>query len=250
MMPSSKHTWVERKGPELLNVNHLRVKYDEMEALKGISFELDRGLIGALIGANGAGKSTTLNTISGLIAPFSGEIHYLGERIDGLPPEKIVSLGISQVPEGRKVFPQLTVLENLRMGAYLRKDKQDIARDLAMVFQRFPILRERSKQSGGNLSGGEQQMLAVGRSLMSHPKLLLMDEPTMGLSPLMCKAISEIIVDINRSGISIFLVEQNARMALKLSSRGFILETGKLTLEGESHTLMNSEYIKKAYLGE
>jgi branched-chain amino acid transport system ATP-binding protein len=221
-----------------------------MEALKGISFKLDKGLIGALIGANGAGKSTTLNTISGITTPDSGEIHYMGKRIDGLPPDKIVGMGISQIPEGRRVFPQLTVLENLKMGAYLRRDKENIVKDLEIVFQRFPILRERFRQSGGSLSGGEQQMLAVGRSLMSRPKLLLMDEPTMGLSPLLCKAISEVIIDINQSGIGILLVEQNARMALKLSSKGFILETGRLTIEGESHVLMNSEYIKKAYLGE
>lgn len=234
----------------MLYVNNIKVKYNEMEALKGISFKLDKGLIGALIGANGAGKSTTLNTISGITTPDSGEIHYMGKRIDGLPPDKIVGMGISQIPEGRRVFPQLTVLENLKMGAYLRRDKENIVKDLEIVFQRFPILRERFRQSGGSLSGGEQQMLAVGRSLMSRPKLLLMDEPTMGLSPLLCKAISEVIIDINQSGIGILLVEQNARMALKLSSKGFILETGRLTIEGESHVLMNSEYIKKAYLGE
>jgi len=234
----------------MLNVNKIRVNYNEMEALKEISFKLDKGTIGALIGANGAGKSTTLNTICGIITPESGNIYYMGKRIDGLAPDKIVKMGISQIPEGRRVFPQLTVLENLKMGAYLRKDKENILRDLENTFQRFPRLKERSRQSGGSLSGGEQQMLAVGRSLMSRPKLLLMDEPTMGLSPLMCKAISEVIVDINQSGITILLVEQNARMGLKICSRGFILETGRLTMEGESEVLMASDYVKKAYLGE
>jgi branched-chain amino acid transport system ATP-binding protein len=239
----------ENKTLELLSVKEIKVKYGDVEVLKGISLYLLEGEIATLLGANGAGKTTTLNTICGINSLISGEILFQGRNINGVTPDKIVRLGIAQVPEGRRVFPGLTVLENLDLGAYLRKDKKQIEYDLVEVFELFPRLKERFQQSAGTLSGGEQQMLAVGRALMSHPKLLLLDEPTMGLSPLMSQAVSEIIWKINRRGVSILLVEQNARMALRLASSGFIMETGRIVLKGSGQELTENELVKKAYLG-
>jgi len=202
-----------------------------------------------LIGANGAGKTTTLKTISGLLRPRSGSIMYKNQDITQVPPEKIVGLGISQVPEGRRVFPSMSVLENLEMGAYLRNDKKQIAQDMDNVFSRFPRLKERYKQMAGTLSGGEQQMLAIGRALMAKPELLLMDEPSMGLAPLLVKEIFEIIKDINKRGTTILLVEQNANMALSIADKAYVIETGEIVLQGTAQELMNSEQVKKAYLG-
>jgi branched-chain amino acid transport system ATP-binding protein len=230
-------------------VERIWVKYSDVEALKGISFSLTEGKIATLLGANGAGKTTTLNTISGINIPASGEIWFQGERIDGIAPDKIVKMGIAQVPEGRRVFPQLTVLENLEMGAYLRKDKKQAKSDLIEVTELFPVLKERFGQPAGTLSGGEQQMLALGRAMMSHPKLLLLDEPTMGLAPLVCQAVGEIILQINQKKGSIFLIEQNARMALKLASKGFVMETGRIVLRGSAEELIGNELVKRAYLG-
>jgi len=239
----------ENKTLELLSVREIKVRYGEVEVLKGVSLYLLEGEIATLLGANGAGKTTTLNTICGINSPFSGEIWFQGRNVNTSTPDKIVGLGIAQVPEGRRVFPGLTVLENLELGAYLRKDKKQIEYDLLEISELFPRLRERFRQTAGTLSGGEQQMLAVGRALMSHPKLLLLDEPTMGLSPLMSQAVGEIIRKINRRGVSILLVEQNARMALKLASSGFIMETGRIVLEGSAQELTENELVKKAYLG-
>lgn len=239
----------ENKTFELVSVQEIRVKYGEVEILKGVSFHLFEGEIATLLGANGAGKTTTLNTISGINSLVSGELLFQGRNINGYAPDKIVRLGIAQVPEGRRVFSGLTVLENLELGAYLRNDKKQVESDLAEVVELFPRLKERFWQSAGTLSGGEQQMLAVGRALMSHPKLLLLDEPTMGLSPLMSQVVGEIIKKINQRGVSILLVEQNARMALKLASSGFIMETGRIVLEGSAKDLTENELVKKAYLG-
>ncbi len=234
----------------LLEVSDIRVHYDRVEALKGISMNIDEGSIVVLIGANGAGKSTVLRTISGLNRPTSGQILFRGESINQLPPQSIVAEGIAHVPERRRVFPYMTVYENLRMGAYLRKDREGVSRDLEMVHRRFPILEERAKQQAGSLSGGEQQMLAIARALMAKPILLLLDEPSLGLSPLMVKTIGEIITDLNRKdGLSILLVEQNARLALKLAQWGYVMETGSIILDGDVKKLANDERVKKAYLG-
>lgn len=233
----------------MLKVNEIDVYYGAIHALKKLSLEVEQGSIVTLIGANGAGKTTTLKTISGLLRPRSGNITFRGTDITRVSPEKIVEMGISQVPEGRRVFAAMTVLENLEMGAYLRKDKKGIARDMEEVFDRFPRLKERRKQMAGTLSGGEQQMLAIGRALMSRPALLLMDEPSMGLAPLLVKEIFEIIKDINSKGTTILLVEQNAHMALSIADKAYVIETGEIVLSGQAGELMKSEEVKKAYLG-
>ena len=233
----------------LLEVKNLTVHYYKVAALKAISFDVEKGSVVTLIGANGAGKTTTMRTISGLKHPSSGEIWFEGQRIDRLPPERINRLGIAQVPEGRRVFPQMTVMENLKMGAYLRKDTAAINRDLEHVFGHFPRLKERTRQAGGTLSGGEQQMLAMGRALMSNPKLLLLDEPSLGMSPIMIVEVAKIVRDISKGGRTILLVEQNARLALALSQKGYVLETGSIVLEGDSKELLKNDQVKKAYLG-
>ena len=233
----------------LLNLKDITVCYHKVSAIRNIDMEVDEGAIVTLIGANGAGKSTTLRAISGLNHPTTGEIWFQGKRIDKLPPEKINKAGIAQVPEGRRVFPQMTVKENLMMGAFLRNDTAGIERDMKMVFHHFPVLKERQKQAGGTLSGGEQQMLAMGRALMSNPKLLLMDEPSLGLSPIMCQEIAKIIKDIHAEGRTIVLVEQNARLALALAEKGYVLETGNIVLEGPAKDLRENAEVKKAYLG-
>ncbi len=232
----------------LLEVEGLQVNYGGIVALNGISFTVEEGEIVSLIGANGAGKSTTLRTLSGLIKPVNGIIKFNGQVLNKMPPYKIVKLGISQVPEGRRVFTRLTVAENLEMGAYTRKDSE-VKKTMAEVFSRFPRLEERKNQLAGTLSGGEQQMLAIGRALMSKPKLLLMDEPSMGLAPLIVNEIFTIIKDINRSGTTILLVEQNAKVALSVSNRLYVLETGEMAASGTSEQLSDNELIKKAYLG-
>lgn len=234
----------------LLEVKDIRVHYDRIEALKGVSIELEEDGMIALIGANGAGKTTMLRAISGLKRLTSGEIWFGGKRIDRASPREIVAWGIAHVPEGRRVFPYMTVYENLKMGAYTRKDREGIAEDLEKVYSYFPILKERSSQKGGSLSGGEQQMLAIGRALMTRARLVLMDEPSLGLSPVMVKTISQVISDINQEEeVSILLVEQNTRMALRLTQRGYVIETGRVTLEGDSSDLINDERVRKAYLG-
>jgi branched-chain amino acid transport system ATP-binding protein len=233
----------------LLQVDDAVVHYKKVAALKGISMAVPEGGIVTIIGANGAGKSTTLRAISGLIGLTSGEIRYDGHRIDGLAPEKIVGLGIAQVPEGRRVFPELTVLENLNIGAFLRRDTAGIARDLESVFGHFPRLEERAGQWGKTLSGGEQQMLAMGRALMAKPKLLLMDEPSLGLAPIMVQEIANIIVNINKMGVSVVLVEQNAELALRLANYAYVLETGSIALEGPANELHENDHVRRAYLG-
>ena len=234
----------------MLEIKNIETFYGKIQALKGITFNIKKGEIVSLIGANGAGKTTTLLTISGIVKPKKGEIFYNGERIDTLSPDTIVMKGISHVPEGRRVFPYLTVAENLMLGAYLRKDKEEIKNDLERIFKIFPILKERYKQDAGTLSGGEQQMLAIARGLMSKPEVLLLDEPSLGLAPKIVELIFEIILEINKSSGTILLVEQNANMALKISNRAYVLETGKITLQGEASDLLNNEEVKKAYLGE
>ncbi len=233
----------------LLEVKDITVHYHKVDAIRNISIEVAEGNIITLIGSNGAGKSTTLRAISGLNHPTTGEIWFDGQRIDRFAPEKINKAGIAQVPEGRRVFPQMTVAENLEMGGFLRKDTDGINRDLENVFGHFPILKARQKQSAGTMSGGEQQMLAMGRALMSNPKLLLLDEPSLGLSPLMCVEIAKIIRDIHKEGRTIVLVEQNARLALALAQKGYVLETGNIVLEGDSKELKENEQVKQAYLG-
>lgn len=233
----------------LIEVKDLNVYYGAIHALQGISFNLDKGEIVTLIGANGAGKSTTLSTISGLLRARSGSIHLRGKDISLTPAEEIVRMGISQSPEGRKIFAPLTVMENLEMGAFTRSNKEEIHNNLENVFRRFPRLKERQKQLGGTLSGGEQQMLAMGRALMSQPTLLLLDEPSMGLSPILVEEIFNIIQEINSQGTSILLVEQNAQMALSVAHRGYVLETGKIVAEGKSNDLLNDPQVIKAYLG-
>jgi branched-chain amino acid transport system ATP-binding protein len=234
----------------MLEIKNLHVSYGAINALHGISLSVKAGSIVTLIGANGAGKTTTLKTISGLLKPKSGEIFYEGKNIAGLPPHQIVALGLSHVPEGRMIFANLTVLENLQLGAYLQKDKKIVRQELAHVFNLFPRLKEREKQIAGTLSGGEQQMLAIGRALMSRPKLLLLDEPSLGIAPLLVKTIFEKIVEINREqGLTILLVEQNANLALEVSSSGYVLETGKITLQGDSPSLRQNPQVKSAYLG-
>jgi len=233
----------------LLEIKNLSVHYGMAEALRDISMSIAEGEIIALIGANGAGKTTTLRTISGLKTPTSGDIWFQDRRINRLPPHHIVKRGIAHIPEGRVVFAPMTVLDNLKMGAYLRKDRSKVAEDLEDIYRHFPVLKERRKQLSGSLSGGEQQMLAVARALMSSPRLLLMDEPSMGLSPVMVEEVSNIIRDINQSGISIILVEQNAQMALELANRAYVLEVGRITIEGDAKQLANDSRIKEAYLG-
>ncbi|MCR4434301.1 MAG: ABC transporter ATP-binding protein [Clostridiales bacterium] len=234
----------------MLSIKGLNVYYGTIHALHDIEFEVNEGEIVTLIGANGAGKTTTLHTISGLIQPKSGEIKFMGKPITHVAANKIVEMGIGHVPEGRRIFANMTVMENLEMGAYIRKDKAQARDDYEMVFSRFPRLKERIKQVAGTLSGGEQQMLAIGRALMSRPKLLLMDEPSMGLAPLLVKEIFSIIQDINRGGTTVLLVEQNANMALSIANRAYVLETGKIVLSGSSKELVASEEIRKAYLGK
>lgn len=233
----------------MLQVKDIDVYYGAIHALKKLSIEVEEGSVVTLIGANGAGKTTTLKTISGLLRPRSGSVTFKNVDITKVPPEKIVNMGISQVPEGRRVFPSMSVLENLEMGAYLRKNKKEIEDDMQNVFTRFPRLKERSKQMAGTLSGGEQQMLAIGRALMSRPQLMIMDEPSMGLAPLLVKEIFEIIKDINAKGTTILLVEQNAKMALSIADKAYVIETGEIVLEGDAKELMNSSEVKKAYLG-
>ena len=233
----------------MLRVEDINVYYGAIHAIKGISLEVNDGEIVALIGSNGAGKSTTLRTISGFMKPKTGRIMYDGEDITGVPAHKIVGKGLCQVPEGRHVFANLTVLENLELGAYLRTDKEGIAKDMEMVFEKFPRLLERKNQLSGTLSGGEQQMLAMARALMSRPKLLLLDEPSMGLAPLLIKEIFNIIKEINASGTTVLLVEQNANMALSIADKAYVLETGRITLSGTAAELASSEEVRKAYLG-
>lgn len=231
----------------MLRIDDLRVNYGGIEAVKGITFEVPEGKIVTLIGANGAGKSTTLRSIAGLVKPTSGRIHLQADDITALAPDRIVSKGITLVPEGRHVFPDLTVVENLKIGAYLRKD--DLTHDLEWVYSLFPRLKERSWQAAGTLSGGEQQMLAVGRALMSRPKLMMMDEPSLGLAPLVVKDIFSIIRKINEQGVTILLIEQNANMALHTADLAYVLETGRITLSGTGKELLSNEAVKKAYLG-
>jgi len=232
----------------MLEVKNLHVHYGAIHAIKGVSFIVNEGEIVTLIGSNGAGKTTILKTISQLLTQTEGEILFLGEPMSSYQPHQIVPLGISHVPEGRRVFPGLTVYENLEMGAYHRKDKEGIKEDLATVYKRFPRLLERKNQTAGTLSGGEQQMLAMGRALMSHPKILLLDEPSMGLAPILVHEIFSIIEDINKSGTTILLVEQNANRALHISDKGYVLETGKIIASGSAKDLLNDEKVKEAYL--
>lgn len=234
----------------MLEIKDVHVYYGVIHAIKGISFEVNQGEVIALIGANGAGKTTTLQTITGMLAPQSGCILFEGTDITKIPGHKIVSMGMAHVPEGRRVFSQLSVYENLKLGAYTRKDKQEIQDTLERVYRSFPRLEERKNQLAGTLSGGEQQMLAMGRALMSKPKIILMDEPSMGLSPILVQEIFEIIKDISQSGTTVLLVEQNAKKALAISDRAYVLETGRIVLEGKADDLLNDESIKKAYLGE
>jgi branched-chain amino acid transport system ATP-binding protein len=233
----------------LLELNNLSVHYHKVAALTAIDMAVAERAVVTIIGANGAGKSTTLRAISGLVRPSSGEIRFDGRRIDQLPPEQIVALGIAHVPEGRRVFPDLTVRENLNTGAYLRKDKVQIARDLDNVFGHFPRLRERSSQWAKTLSGGEQQMLAIGRAMMSNPRLLLLDEPSMGLAPVMVQEIARIIGEINQRGVPVVLVEQNAELALRLAEYAYVLETGTVALHGNAADLHENDHVRRAYLG-
>lgn len=232
----------------MLKVNDINVFYGSIHAIKGISFEVKEGEIVTLIGANGAGKSTTLNTISGLLDSTTGDIEFLGKSLKGVAPHKIVAKGLAQVPEGRRVFQNMSVQENLEMGAYTRKPSE-IKNSIENVFQRFPRLYERRKQVSGTLSGGEQQMLAMGRALMSKPKLLMLDEPSMGLAPILVEQIFDIVVELNSSGTTILLVEQNAQMALSIAHRGYVLETGKIVLSATASELLKNDAVKKAYLG-
>lgn len=234
----------------MLTVKDLNVYYGMIHALKDVSFEVNQGEIVALIGANGAGKTTTLHTVSGLLPAKSGSVHFEDKEITRVPGHQLVRLGMSHVPEGRRVFADLTVYENLKMGAYTRSDKQEIADTLDMVYTRFPRLKERSRQLAGTLSGGEQQMLAMGRALMSHPKILLMDEPSMGLSPLFVGEIFKIIEEVNKQGVTVLLVEQNAKKALSIANRAYVLETGCIVKSGDAKVLLNDADIRKAYLGE
>lgn len=234
----------------LLSVQELEVYYGVIQAIKGISFEVNQGEVIALIGANGAGKTTILHTITGLVSAKSGSVSFNNRDLLKTPAHKIVSLGMAHVPEGRRIFAELTVLENLKMGAYTRNNNKEIEETLQMVYKRFPRLEERKNQIGGTLSGGEQQMLAIGRALMSKPSIILMDEPSMGLSPIFVSEIFDIIKEISASGTTVLLVEQNAKKALEIASRAYVLETGKIVLEGKASELMDNASVKKAYLGE
>ncbi len=231
----------------ILSIRDLKVNYGGIEAVKGISLDVEEGQIVTLIGSNGAGKSSTLRTIAGLVKPSGGELFFRGDSITGMDPTSIVKKGITLVPEGRRIFPDLTVQENLKIGAYLRND--DISGDLQWVYDLFPRLRERSWQAGGTLSGGEQQMLAVGRALMAKPKMIMMDEPSLGLAPLIVKGIFEIIKEINRQGVTVLLIEQNANMALKIADYAYVLETGSIAMSGSGKDLLTNDEVKKAYLG-
>ncbi|HEX3017321.1 MAG TPA: ABC transporter ATP-binding protein [Caproicibacter sp.] len=233
----------------MLKISNLNVFYGGIHALKDINIEVNEGEIVTLIGANGAGKTSTLRAISGLVPPASGTIEFEGKELNKVPAHKIPYMGISHVPEGRRIFANMSVLENLQLGAYCRKDKSKFAEDLEEIFKKFPRLKERVKQRAGTLSGGEQQMLAMGRALMSRPKILLMDEPSMGLAPIIVEEIFSIIQDINKSGTTILLVEQNANMALSIANRAYVIETGSITLEGKASDLLTDESVKKAYLG-
>ena len=234
----------------MLEVKDLQVFYGMIQAIKGISFEVNEGETVALIGANGAGKTTTLHTITGLLSPKKGSVVFEGKEITKVPAHKIVSLGMAHVPEGRRVFAELSVLQNLKLGAYTRNDKNEMEATLKEIYARFPRLEERKNQMAGTLSGGEQQMLAMGRALMSHPKLIVMDEPSMGLSPLYVNEIFDIIRKINADGVTVLLVEQNAKKALSIANRAYVLETGKIVLSGDAKELMNNDSVKKAYLSE
>ncbi len=233
----------------MLKVSDLKVSYGAIQAIKGISLEVNEGEIVSLIGANGAGKTTTLHTITGLTKAQSGSVELEGRNLLATEAHKIVSLGLAHVPEGRHIFSSLTVEENLMMGSYIRKDKERIQQDLSRVYTLFPRLQERREQAAGTLSGGEQQMLAIGRAMMSNPRILLLDEPSMGLSPLLVKEIFHIIKELNQQGMTILLVEQNARMALSISNRAYVLETGKIVMEGEGQELLQDDQVRKAYLG-
>jgi branched-chain amino acid transport system ATP-binding protein len=234
----------------LLEVEDLRVAYGKIEAVKGISFSVEAGQVVTLIGTNGAGKTTTLRTLSGLLRPIGGRILFDGKPLEKVPAHKIVALGLAHSPEGRHIFPRLTIEENLKLGAYLRKDAEGIAKDIQRAYDLFPILGERKKQAAGTLSGGEQQMLAMGRALMSQPKLLMLDEPSMGLSPIMMQKIMQTIVELKASGTTILLVEQNAQAALSLADQGHVMEIGKIVLSGPGPELLHDESVRKAYLGE
>ena len=234
----------------MLEIKDLEVYYGMIQAIKGVSFEVSEGEVIALIGANGAGKTTILHTITGLLEAKKGSVIFDGKDITKIPAHKIVSMGMAHVPEGRRVFANLSVLQNLKMGAYTRKDKAEIEETLKTVYKRFPRLEERQNQLAGTLSGGEQQMLAMGRALMSHPRIILMDEPSMGLSPIFVNEIFNIIKEVSASGTTVLLVEQNAKKALSISDRAYVLETGNIVLEGKADELLNNDSIKKAYLGE
>ncbi len=234
----------------MLEIKDIEVFYGMIQAIKGVSFEVNEGEVIALIGANGAGKTTILHSITGLIAPKKGEILFEGQDITSTPAHKIVSMGMAHVPEGRRVFAQLTVLENLKMGAFTRKDKDEIEESMIRVYKRFPRLEERKNQMAGTLSGGEQQMLAMGRALMSRPRIILMDEPSMGLSPIFVNEIFDIIREVSEGGTTVLLVEQNAKKALAIADRAYVLETGKIVLDGKAEDLLNDDSVKKAYLGE
>ena len=234
----------------LLDVKDIHVFYGNIEAVKGMSFHVNRGEIVCLIGANGAGKTTTLRTVSGLLRPAEGAIFYEGQRIDLVPAHDIVGLGVAQSPEGRRIFPRMSVRENLDMGAFIRRDADAQREDLERIMELFPILKERARQAAGTLSGGEQQMLAMGRALMARPRLLLLDEPSMGLAPIVVQTIFDTIRDINDQGMTVLLVEQNAAQALSLAHRGYVIETGRIVLEDEARALLRSEQVRKAYLGE
>jgi branched-chain amino acid transport system ATP-binding protein len=233
----------------MLEVKDLHVHYGTVEAIKGVSFELSDGAVVSLIGANGAGKSTILRSLTGLVHPSRGEARFAGTSLVGLAPHRIIRLGIAHVPEGRRLFPKMTVLDNLKMGAYLQNNKLEVAATLDMVYEHFPILKDRSRQTAGSMSGGEQQMLAMARALMNRPTLLLLDEPSMGLSPIMTAEIGRIIRQINMLGVSIILVEQNAMLALTLAQYGYVLETGSIVMQGKAQELLQDEGVKRAYLG-
>ncbi len=234
----------------MLEIKDLKVNYGMIQAIKGLSFHVEEGEVIALIGANGAGKTTILHTITGLLSPKEGSVVFEGTDITKIPAHKIVPMGMAHVPEGRRVFANLSVLQNLKMGAYTRSDKKEIEETLQMIYKRFPRLEERQNQMAGTLSGGEQQMLAMGRALMSKPKIILMDEPSMGLSPIYVNEIFDIITEVSKTGTTILLVEQNAKKALSIADRAYVLETGKIILDGEASSLLNDDSVKKAYLGE